>query len=97
MKTTTRTYINLGLARYNVKGNMWKTLGSKEGEWHFISAHLNPNVPTADDGFIAHEVYLLMCSCRSFTVDIPADRGNPFVEPCKHIRDFDESEVEIAV
>ena len=80
-----REFINLGLAKYNIKGTMWKTAASEKGEWHYISAHLNPMLDPMGD-----EVPILMCSCPDFTIGIPSKGGNPFIDGCKHIRDFDE-------
>jgi len=93
---TTKTqpiYQNLGLKNHGVKGSMWSVEGSN-GEQHYISVHLNPN---QQGELLDKEIYLLMCSCRSFTIGIPASNTNPFVEPCKHIEDFDESEVDIDI
>jgi len=89
-KERTREYVNLGLRNYGIKGNMWETEASN-GEKHFISAHLNPMLDPMGD-----PVPLLMCSCRSFTIGIPASRENPFITPCKHIQGFDvDKEVDI--
>jgi len=85
-----REYINLGLVKYNKKGNMWKTKGSKEKQWHFISAHKNPMLDPMGD-----PVPIMLCSCPDFTIGIAAHNGNPFVTPCKHILGFSESEVSI--
>jgi len=90
--TTKRLFENLGLTNHGVKGNMWRIEASDAGKYHYISAHLNP-LYDKDNGHI--ECYLLMCSCRAFTVGIPSAQGNPFIEPCRHIKDFDESEVDM--
>jgi len=76
--------------------NMWKTQGSN-GEQHYISAHLNPLRDTVDLSIVdpLDRPYLLMCSCRRFTIGIPADCGNPFDIPCKHVQEFDEKEVSV--
>jgi len=88
-KERTRGYEKLGY-------NMWKTQGSN-GEWHYITSHLNPLREIIDQDLLElHDrPFLLMCSCRSFMVGIPADRGNPFITPCKHIQGFDETEVSL--
>jgi len=85
-----REYVKLGY-------NMWKICGSN-GEWHYITAHLNPLAQAADVNMLDNfdRPFLLMCSCRSFTIGIPADQGNPFITPCKHIQGFD-SDKEVSI
>jgi len=74
--------------------NMWKTPGTKgidgKAVWYYITAHINPILEQMGDNTI-----LLMCSCKSFTIGIPSDQGNPFITPCKHIQGFNEEEVSI--
>lgn len=83
--TTKREFIKLGYS-------MWKTKG--KDEWYYITAHLCP-MSDADkmEGWGA-SVHMI-CSCKDFTIGIAAKQGNVFETPCKHIRDFDEGEVDI--
>jgi len=82
--------------------SMWKTKGSK-GEWYYITAHMNPMAGKVDsyDPYVGVNIegplYLLICSCKDFTIGVASREQNCFVNPCKHIRDFDESEVDIEI
>jgi len=84
---TTREFTKLGYS-------MWKTPGSN-GEWHYITAHLCPNRFYLQISDKKTDNIHLICSCKDFTIGIASREGNALVTPCKHIRDFDESEVDI--
>ena len=89
--TTKREFEKLGYS-------MWRTEASpKSGEkWYYITAHLCPY--WSDDFASANEQRIhLICSCKDFTIGIASREGNALVTPCKHIRDFDESEVDIEI
>lgn len=71
--------------------NMWKcSSASKEGDWHYISRHKCPfleyeDAESKEDDLEDFEEYHYICSCRSYTIGIPAKNDNPLEIPCKHV------------
>ena len=65
---------------------VYKVPSSKGDEFYYITVFENPD---------AKGKHLVTCSCPDFQLGRPRRGVNPFAEPCKHVKAFNDQALEV--